>query len=162
MKLLRLVVPAALGLLTACTAVVVDEPGPRPGPGPRPDRDRVCTRQYEPVCARRGQSTRTFPNACEARSDGYRPVYEGQCRRDGDRDGRRDRDDRRDGRDRDDRRDRDGRRDRDRDRRGDRPQVCTQQYDPVCARRGQSTRTFPNSCEAQSDGYRPIYGGQCR
>lgn len=65
----------AAALLASCT-VVVDEPRPLP-PGPGPD---ICTRIYDPVCARRGPDMRSFPNACEARSDGYRVVYPGTCR----------------------------------------------------------------------------------
>lgn len=50
----------------------------------RPDRDRprqpqACTREYAPVCARRGRETRTFPNACEARSADYRVIGSGRC-----------------------------------------------------------------------------------
>ncbi len=56
--------------------------GPSGRPG-RPDRppqsDRACTREYAPVCARRGGSVRTFGNACEADSAGYRVVGRGRC-----------------------------------------------------------------------------------
>ena len=56
---------AALALLaatvTACT-VVVDDPGPRPGPGPQPGPE-FCTREYDPVCGRRGRDRQTFANA---------------------------------------------------------------------------------------------------
>ena len=50
----------------------------------RPDRDRprqpqACTREYAPVCARNGRETRTFPNACEARSADYRVINSGRC-----------------------------------------------------------------------------------
>lgn len=40
--------------------------------------------------------------------------------------------------------------------------VCTQQYDPVCGRRGTSHRTFGNACEAQVSGYFVEYRGRCR
>lgn len=63
-------------LLAACT-VVVDE-GPGPGP-PRPG-PQFCTRQYEPVCARRGGDRQTFANACLADRAGYRIVRDGPCR----------------------------------------------------------------------------------
>ncbi|PSJ60583.1 Kazal-type serine protease inhibitor domain-containing protein [Kumtagia ephedrae] len=43
------------------------------------DRPRFCTREYAPVCARRGGDRRTFPNACEARSADYRILGEGPC-----------------------------------------------------------------------------------
>jgi hypothetical protein len=71
--------PAAvfgLALLSACT-VVVEEPGPLPGPGPQ-----ICTREYEPVCARRGGERRTFANGCLADRAGYDVVRRGECRRD--------------------------------------------------------------------------------
>ncbi|MBO6717853.1 MAG: hypothetical protein JJ913_07855 [Rhizobiaceae bacterium] len=39
--------------------------------------------------------------------------------------------------------------------------VCTQQYDPVCGRKGTSYRTFGNSCEAQVSGYFVDHKGVC-
>ncbi|MCO5146950.1 MAG: peptidase [Aquamicrobium sp.] len=52
--------------------------GGRPGPGPdRPPR--ACTREYAPVCARRGRDVRTFGNACEARAADYRILGAGRC-----------------------------------------------------------------------------------
>ena len=39
--------------------------------------------------------------------------------------------------------------------------VCTQQYDPVCARRDGIRRTFGNECEARRAGYRVVHGGEC-
>jgi hypothetical protein len=39
--------------------------------------------------------------------------------------------------------------------------VCTQQYDPVCGRRGTSYRTFGNACEAQVAGYFVESRGRC-
>ena len=65
-----------LALLSACT-VVVDEPRPGPRPGPQ-----FCSREYDPVCARRGGERRTFGNACEADRAGYRIIRDGECRRD--------------------------------------------------------------------------------
>ena len=49
------------------------------GPVPRPE-PRFCTQQYEPVCARRGGSVRTFGNACEARNARHRILYDAPCR----------------------------------------------------------------------------------
>jgi hypothetical protein len=60
--------------------VVVEE-----GPGYRPPRPgpQFCTRQYDPVCARRGGDRQTFANACLAERAGYRIIRGGQCRDDG-------------------------------------------------------------------------------
>jgi len=49
--------------------------------GPRPGREpRICTQQYEPVCAGRGGHVRTFGNACEARNADHRILYDAPCR----------------------------------------------------------------------------------
>ncbi|MFA6156085.1 Kazal-type serine protease inhibitor [Mesorhizobium sp.] len=70
-------------LLAACTVVVDDGPGPRPPRPPRPE-PQYCSRQYEPVCARRGGDRQTFANACLADRAGYRIVRDGPCRDSGD------------------------------------------------------------------------------
>lgn len=62
-----------LALLSACTVVV--EEGPRPGP-------QFCTREYNPVCARRGRDMRTFANRCLADRAGFSPIARGECMRD--------------------------------------------------------------------------------
>lgn len=64
-------------VLMSCT-VVVDERQPIPESGPR-----YCTREYQPVCARRGEERRTFSNACQADVSGYRVIRYGECRRGG-------------------------------------------------------------------------------
>ena len=64
---------AGLIVLSACT-VVVDEPGPGPG---------FCTREYDPVCARRQGERRTFSNACLADRAGFQIIRRGECRREG-------------------------------------------------------------------------------
>ena len=46
----------------------------RPGRG-----QRVCTMEYNPVCAQRGRDRRTFGNACSADAEGYRIVSPGEC-----------------------------------------------------------------------------------
>ena len=66
-------------LLAACTVVVDDGPGPRPPRPPRPE-PQYCSRQYEPVCARRGGDRQTFANSCLADRAGYRIVRDGPCR----------------------------------------------------------------------------------
>jgi hypothetical protein len=66
-----------LGTLSACVAEVSGPPRPLPGPS----RPQMCTFEHRPVCAQRGNSIRTFSNACLARVDGFRVVHQGQCRR---------------------------------------------------------------------------------
>ena len=111
-------------LLTACTVVVDEGPGPRP-PRPHP---QLCTMQYEPVCARRGGDRQTFANACLAERAGYRIVRDGPCRDGGG---------------------------------GGEQTFCTREYAPVCARRRGEVRTFPNACEARAADYRIIGDGPC-
>ncbi len=57
-------------------------PGRPPHQGNRPGRPGAgaCTREYMPVCARRGNDRQTFPNRCEAERAGYRITDGGQCR----------------------------------------------------------------------------------
>lgn len=91
----------------------------------------VCPQIYAPVCAERGGNFETFPNQCTANAEGFRVVHDGECRR------------------------------------GpspfppSRPQFCTREYDPVCARRGPIVRTFGNACSARAEGFQIIHGGQC-
>ncbi|TIV95153.1 MAG: peptidase [Mesorhizobium sp.] len=42
------------------------------------------------------------------------------------------------------------------------PQLCTMQYEPVCARRGGDRQTFANACQAERAGYRIVRDGPCR
>lgn len=114
------------------------------GVGPGPDRGpQACTREYQPVCAARGGREQTFGNECVARADGFRVIYDGECRT-----GRPDRPGRPGG-----------------PGLGDRPGagggVCTREFAPVCARRGDDVRTFGNACEAESARYRIVRPGQC-
>lgn len=132
--------------LSGCE-VVVDESGQRPR-GPRPyEEPGICTREYEPVCARRGNDRQTFSNGCLADASGYRVIRDGECRRGGGGDG----DDRFNGDG-----DGGGRFDRPRE-----PQYCTREYRPVCAVQRGDTRTFPNACEARAADYRVVDDGPC-
>ncbi len=45
--------------------------------------------------------------------------------------------------------------------RPDRPQMCTMEYNPVCARRGGQRRTFGNACTARAAGFRVVRPGEC-
>jgi len=51
----------------------------RDGGGGGGGEQTFCTREYRPVCARRGGEMRSFPNACEARAADYRIVGDGPC-----------------------------------------------------------------------------------
>lgn len=42
------------------------------------------------------------------------------------------------------------------------PGYCTQEYQPVCARRHGERRTFANACLADRAGYRVLRPGECR
>ncbi|OQM76963.1 hypothetical protein BFN67_11840 [Pseudaminobacter manganicus] len=138
------VVFAAL-TLAGCNVAVDQGPGYRPLP-PRPG-PQACTMEYMPVCASRHGKRRTFSNACGARSAGYRIIGQGQCRGGG----------------WDARPDRPHRPDRpDWSNRPDRPKVCTREYRPVCAKRGNSVRSFGNACTARAANYRVIRQGSCR
>ncbi len=102
------------------------------GVGSRPG---ICTREYAPVCGRRGNDMRTFGNQCEADVAGYRVISGGACRPSGGSGGIGG------------------------GTGGNR--VCTAQYLPVCARRGSSVRTFGNQCEADLAGFRTVAQGPC-
>jgi hypothetical protein len=99
----------------------------RPVPGP----PAACTREFAPVCARRGGQQRTFDNPCLARASGFQVVHRGQCRASV----------------------------------GPSPSqpiACTREFAPVCARRGNLSLTFDNSCLARANGFRIVHGGRCR
>lgn len=40
---------------------------------------QFCTREYAPVCARRGNQVRTFGNSCEAEAAEFRIIRAGEC-----------------------------------------------------------------------------------
>jgi hypothetical protein len=46
----------------------------------RSNRPAICTLDYNPVCAVRNGSARTYSNACVARASGARIVAMGPCR----------------------------------------------------------------------------------
>ncbi|WP_274423812.1 Kazal-type serine protease inhibitor family protein [Chelativorans sp. YIM 93263] len=167
------------GLFLSSCVVAVEEgpirPFPPGGPGPQ-----ACTMEYDPVCAERRGDRRTFGNACTARSEGYRPVHSGQCQRQSQRPPQACTREYRPvcavrGNDRrtfpnaceaESRNYRVARRGEcgpssGRPPSSEPPQVCTQQYAPVCARRGNRTRTFGNACEAQAAEYRIVRRGEC-
>lgn len=120
------------GLLGSCT-VAVEEGGPGYHRPPPPEQ-RYCTREYEPVCARRGRDRQSFSNGCLAERAGYRIVSRGTCRGEFDRP----------------------------DRPGRRPTVCTREYAPVCGQKRGRFRTFGNACEARAADYRVVSRGSCR
>jgi hypothetical protein len=141
-------VASLLSLMLASCVVVEDGPGPGPRP-PRPDPgQQFCTREYDPVCARRGGDRQTFANSCMAEAAGYRIIRGGECRGGGgdggwnggggngggggwNGGG------------------------------GGNEQFCTREYRPVCGQRGGALRTFPNACEADSAGFRVVDQGAC-
>lgn len=125
--------------LAGCVAVVDSRPRP-PGPGLPDGGPQICTREYQPVCASRGRDERTFGNRCEARAAGYRIEHRGRCRG---------------GSDRPDRPDRPGAG------RPDRPQICTMEYAPVCARKDGRNRTYANACHARGEDARIVRRGAC-
>jgi hypothetical protein len=137
---------AAAALLSACT-VEVEQPRPLPPYGPQ---SGYCTREYAPVCARRGSDRETFDNGCLAEEAGYRILRSGECRYRGDDYG-------------------DGGGDY-----GDGggnydggggvaiDKACSRDLNPVCARRGNDQRTFANDCRAEEAGFQVVYGGECQ
>ncbi len=132
----RLAPVLMLPVLAACTVDVAPSPT---YPRPRPPGPPMCSMEYAPVCGERGDQRRTFGNACQARANGFFVVNRGECRREPVR---------------------------------PRPPIteppppppraCTREYAPVCAERGNQTRTFSNACEARSGGFRVVSRGECR
>ncbi|PIO44838.1 hypothetical protein B5P45_10725 [Phyllobacterium zundukense] len=146
-------VMAVTAIVASCT-VAVEDGGPHYPRPDRPERPQFCTREYAPVCGVRGSVRQTFGNACEARSRDFRIVGSGECSyqdRPGGgwsgQPGRPDRPDRPGG--------------PGQPYRPEEPRMCTQQYAPVCARRGNSVQSFGNACEAGNAGYRVIGEGRC-
>lgn len=176
---LRIGLVFAAGLIVSACEVTETSGTYRPAP--------ICTAQYDPVCAERRGYERTFPNACEARTEGWRIVADGQCRADNYGGYRRDRDYRDYGDYR--RRDRNryeysNRRPRERDftHRPSRPQrpvqptapapvhpqppstqpgACPQVFDQVCGSLGGRDMRFANRCEMLRAGAIEVSGGSC-
>jgi hypothetical protein len=168
---------AGAAMLSACTVEVE-----QPRPVPPPDGGGYCTREYAPVCARRGGNYQTFNNSCLARDAGYRIVSAGQCNGGG-------------GgvaidyacpktldpvcarRGNDQRTFANSCRAEEAGFRvvypgecgtdggggvgGGPEQYCTREYAPVCGRRGSRLKTFSNQCEAENAGYQVISHGPC-
>lgn len=128
----KVLLAASIPVLLASCTVVVDE-GPRPLP-PHPG-PQFCTREYDPVCATRGNERQTFANGCMAQASGYRIIRGGECKGDGWNGGGWNG--------------------------GGNQRLCTREYRPVCARRGPVLRSFPNACEADSAGFRVVDRGPC-
>ena len=170
----RIAILLAAGTLAACQ-VDVSEGGPDYRPRPQ-----VCTMEYNPVCGDRRGRLQTFPNACEARSNGFDVVGRGECRP-----SRPDREETRGctreyapvcgarGCDRqtfanacEARSNGFGivGRGECRPSRPDREEIrgCTREYAPVCGARGRDRQTFANACEARSSGFDVIGRGECQ
>ena len=98
---------------------------------PRPPRPEVCPQIYAPVCAERRGNRETFSNDCLAETRGFRVVYDGECRI------------------------------APRPPRPERPEVCTDEYRPVCGERNGVRRTFSNLCEGKASGFRLLYDSVC-
>ncbi len=118
---------------------------------------QMCPMIYKPVCARNGNETRTFPNACQADNAGYQVLYESECRGEpganatGNGSGS-------------------GGSGSGASSGGDvaggggaagSGQSCSRTFVPVCGRKGSETKTFINSCMAQSKGYSVESQGRC-
>jgi Kazal-type serine protease inhibitor domain len=125
----RIAILLAAGTLAACS-VEVDQGG---GGGDYRPRPQACTMEYRPVCGARGDDLQTFPNACGARSNGYRIVGQGECRQGGRPDPR-----------------------------PDEGRACTREYAPVCGANGRDRQSFANACEARRSGYDVIGRGECQ
>jgi Kazal-type serine protease inhibitor domain len=164
--------------LASCVAEGGDRPTPQPRPPVNPQPDLSCPELYQPVCAQRGNRTRTFSTACQAGLEGWRVIGQGECRGDrtpggggmapkpgqtgdggpnsgdggpnsGDNGG--DTDSSVGGGDTD----------------GTPPDLaaptkaCTREYRPVCATLGGATKTFGNQCSAEAQGWFTIRPGEC-
>ena len=143
---------AALLMLAGCVVEsgTTNRPPVRPHPAPS-----ACPYNYAPVCGQRNGVQKTMPNACTANAQGYRIVANGEC---GSRPGH-------------GWGNNDGRPNQSHRPRPPRPPyvkpgkpsniACTREFDPVCAISGRDKRSFPNACEAQRAGFRPVRPGQC-
>lgn len=167
----------AIILLSGCVA----PEGPSGSYPPiRPQPPQMCTMEYMPVCAVRGNRQKTFANRCTAQADGYQVIRQGQCNS---QNGNQNKPQRPPHSQRPDRPNHGGNWNNDSwgsgssvpSRPSNRPDMnrpdnrpttstkaCTRDYRPVCATRGRESRTFSNSCMAENEGFRPMHNGQCR
>jgi hypothetical protein len=67
-----LAITATASILSAVAHAAADRPAQDPTP-------RVCPRIYKPVCGRRGEELRSFPNACRAAATGFEIAFSGPC-----------------------------------------------------------------------------------
>ena len=96
-----------------------------------PEPPQVCPRNYAPVCAERNGKRDTFSNDCIAETRGYRVISEGECQI------------------------------APRPPKPPRPEVCSDEYRPVCGERNGVRQTFSNVCEGKASGYRLLYDSAC-
>lgn len=160
-------------LLSACQ---VDVQEPRPVP---PDGGGYCTREYAPVCARRGSRYETFSNSCMAEDQGYRVISAGECGQGGyppdepscpknydpvcasRGNSQRTFSNSCSAEESGFRVDYSGACVADGGGNGGPQMACNSQYAPVCGRRGSQVQTFDNKCEAGNAGFRVIADGPC-
>jgi hypothetical protein len=68
---MRLMFAVALLLLPSAMAIA--------GGDPDLDPATICASNYQPVCASKADTARTFPNACLAKRAGFTPISQGAC-----------------------------------------------------------------------------------
>ncbi|MGU3575802.1 Kazal-type serine protease inhibitor domain-containing protein [Brucellaceae bacterium C25G] len=139
-------------ILSGCVVETTGTSRPPVRPQPSPV---ACPHIYAPVCGQHNGVRKTLANQCVARAQGYRIVSQGECSN---------------------RPQNDWSNNHSRPNQSQRPRpsrppfvkpqkpsnvACTREFNPVCAINGRDKRSFPNSCEAQRAGFRPVSAGQC-
>ena len=136
-----------------------------PGAGANQDSGQVCPMIYKPVCGRSGSDTRTFPNSCRAENAGYQVLYESEClSSDGSAGNGSGQGGSSGGSGGVDAAPAAGSASA-----GGSPatgqsgggQSCSRAFVPVCGKKGSETKTFINSCMAESKGYKVASQGRC-